>query len=191
MLAMADARGRVWASVPGLANRARVPIEDTETALAVFMSPDKYSRTDVAEGRRIEKIDGGWVLINYLKYRAIQDAEARLEYKRAWDRDNRNPTKSDKTGQIRQKPTQEEEELEEEKESSKTQVRATRLPADWVMPAKYGNWALEEKPEWTNDKVLEVAADFKDYWTAKKDVRGSATKLDWFATWRMWIRKQK
>lgn len=84
MLAMADAKGRVWASVPGLANRARVPVEDVEEALNKFLGPDKYSRTPDNEGRRIEKIDGGWRLLNHAKYRAIRDEEAIKESKRAY-----------------------------------------------------------------------------------------------------------
>lgn len=84
MLAMADARGRVWASVPGLANRARVPLEDAEEAIQRFLSPDKYSRTPEHEGRRIEVIDGGWRLLNHEKYRAIRDEESIKESKRKY-----------------------------------------------------------------------------------------------------------
>lgn len=101
MLAMADKKGRVWGSVPGLANRARVPIEDTEKALETFQAPDRYSRTTEHEGRRIAPMDGGWQLLNYQKYRDIRDEEDRLQYKREWDRNNRS-SKSDK---IRQNPT--------------------------------------------------------------------------------------
>lgn len=82
MLAMADQHGRVWASVPGLANRARVPIEDAQTALDAFLSPDPYSRTPDHEGRRIEPIDGGWRLLNHEKYRSIRDEESIKESKR-------------------------------------------------------------------------------------------------------------
>jgi len=82
MLAMSDSKGRVWASVPGLANRARVPVEDVEEALHKFTSPDKYSRTPDNDGRRIEKIDGGWRLLNHAKYREIRDTEAIKESKR-------------------------------------------------------------------------------------------------------------
>jgi len=84
MLAMADSRGRVWASVPGLANRARVPVEDAEKAIDCFLSPDKYSRTSDNDGRRIEPIDGGWRLLNHEKYRAIRDEESIKESKRKY-----------------------------------------------------------------------------------------------------------
>lgn len=83
MLAMADRKGRVWSSIPGLANRARIPLGDTETALQTFLSPDKYSRTTDFEGRRIEAIDGGWRLLNYDKYRATRDDDTRREQVRS------------------------------------------------------------------------------------------------------------
>lgn len=82
MLAMADRKGRVWASIPGFANRARISIEQAQDALRVFMSPDKFSRTKEFDGRRVEEIDGGWRLLNYEKYRAIRDEETIKESKR-------------------------------------------------------------------------------------------------------------
>jgi hypothetical protein len=82
MLAMSDRKGRVWASIPGLANRARVSLEDAEVALNTLSSPDKYSRTPDHEGRRIEPIDGGWVLLNHEKYRSIRDEETTREVAR-------------------------------------------------------------------------------------------------------------
>lgn len=84
MLAMADRHGRVYGSVPGLANIARVPVEDCKIALDCFLSPDRQSRSKVAEGRRIEEIDGGWRLLNYEKYRDIRDEETIRESKRKY-----------------------------------------------------------------------------------------------------------
>ena len=82
MLAMSDADGHVAASVPGLADRARVPLEDCLKALDAFRSPDEWSRTKEFDGRRIVDVDGGWQLLNHAKYRAIQDAEHRREQSR-------------------------------------------------------------------------------------------------------------
>lgn len=84
MLAMADRHGRVFASVPGLANRARVPVEDARKAIETFLSPDADSRTPEHEGRRIEAMDGGWRLLNHAKYRDIRDEESILESKRKY-----------------------------------------------------------------------------------------------------------
>jgi hypothetical protein len=70
MLAMADRNGHVEAAVPGLAARARVPIENCIDALKRLMDKDEYSRTPDNDGRRIVTIDGGWLIINHAKYRA-------------------------------------------------------------------------------------------------------------------------
>lgn len=71
MLAIANKHGEVQASIPGLAQIAGLPLSDTEAAVEKFLSPDKYSRTPDDQGRRIEKIDGGWLLLNHAKYRAM------------------------------------------------------------------------------------------------------------------------
>lgn len=93
MLAMADQYGRVLGSVPGLANRARVPIEDTRIALDAFMSPDPDSRTKDNEGRRIEAIDGGWRLLNHAKYRDLRSADDRREQNKLAQRRRREKVK--------------------------------------------------------------------------------------------------
>lgn len=109
MLAMADASGKVYASVPGLARYANISLEDTEQGLQALLSPDPYSRTKEHEGRRIAEIDGGWLLLNHAKYKGIRGESERREYKREWDRNNRkkaeNPTKSDNCGQNPTVPT--------------------------------------------------------------------------------------
>lgn len=84
MLAMADKRGRVWGSIPGLANRARISVDEARQAIACFLAPDPDSRTKDHEGRRIVEIDGGWQLLNYAKYREMRDEDARREYMREY-----------------------------------------------------------------------------------------------------------
>jgi hypothetical protein len=75
MLAKADRNGVVTCSLPGLADAARVTIEQCQTALGIFLSPDPFSRTKDFEGRRIMEVDGGWILLNYMKFRAIQNED--------------------------------------------------------------------------------------------------------------------
>lgn len=102
MLAMKDAHGVVEASVPGLAKAAGYSVGETEQALAHLMAPDPYSRTPDHDGRRVEKIDGGWFVLNHHKYRdelSPEDQKAKAaERKRRW-RDS----KRDKAGQSRDK----------------------------------------------------------------------------------------
>lgn len=82
MLALADRDGKVDASIPGLANIAKVSIEKTEASLAKLLAPDQYSRTKDYEGRRIEPVDGGWRILNHAKYREKLSDPDRREYQR-------------------------------------------------------------------------------------------------------------
>jgi len=79
MLAIADRDGFVWASLPGLADAARISIEACEHGLERLQQPDPYSRSQVADGRRIEPVSGGWRIINYAHYRDLRDPDARRE----------------------------------------------------------------------------------------------------------------
>ena len=84
MLATCDKEGVVHASEPGLAKRANVTLEECLDALKRFGSADEFSRTPDHDGRRIEKVDGGWKLINHGKYRRMLSSEARRESKLNW-----------------------------------------------------------------------------------------------------------
>lgn len=65
MLAMSDRHGQVMSSLPGLADSAKVTLNQCIHALSILSAPDQYSRTKEYEGRRISDIDGGWLLLNY------------------------------------------------------------------------------------------------------------------------------
>lgn len=68
----------------------------------------------------------------------------------------------------------------------KGEDKATRLPTDWQLPMTWGQWAVAEFPHLTAEFIRHEAGKFRDYWCSKpKD----ATKLDWEATWRNWVRK--
>lgn len=75
MLASADAEGLVEGSIPGFAHVSHVTVAEMEHALDILSKPDPYSRTKDHEGRRIEAFDGGWKILNYLKYRAQAQAK--------------------------------------------------------------------------------------------------------------------
>ena len=67
--------------------------------------------------------------------------------------------------------------------------KATRLPPYWQVSKKLTEWAMAEKGM-TQDQVLLEAERFRDYWVAMPDGK-QATKSDWDATWRNWIRRSK
>lgn len=72
MLAICDENGEVDACLPGLAHCAKITVDECKSALACLMAPDQYSRTKDKEGRRIEVIDRGWRILNFMKF---QEAE--------------------------------------------------------------------------------------------------------------------
>ena len=73
MLGMANYEGKVLCSRSGLYRSANIPGDDNNEAfneaILCLESPDPDSRSGEHEGRRIEKIDGGWLVLNYKKYR--------------------------------------------------------------------------------------------------------------------------
>lgn len=84
-------------------------------------------------------------------------------------------------GDASQKP---EPDVEAKASTSRARKRASRLPADWVLPSDWGLWALDQG---FDEGIIRREADkFKDYWIAASGQK--ATKLDWFATWRNWLR---
>lgn len=89
MLLMKNRLHVVEASVPGLAKRAGVTIQECEAALARFLLPDPYSRTKEHEGRRIEVVDGGWKVLNGEAYKQRMGPEERRAYQAAWMREYR------------------------------------------------------------------------------------------------------
>ena len=88
MLALANRYGEVAASIPGLADAARLSIEETLASLTLLESPDPYSRNKDNGGRRIEGVDGGWKILNYGLYRQKMRKDA--EYYRNYRANRRN-----------------------------------------------------------------------------------------------------
>lgn len=89
MLALANADGLVEASVPGLADLSRVTLAACEDALRAFQSPDPYSRTPDHDGRRIEPVEGGWLILNHERYRERENRDERREYLRVKKQESR------------------------------------------------------------------------------------------------------
>jgi uncharacterized protein YdaU (DUF1376 family) len=89
-----------------------------------------------------------------------------------------------KPKQPEPEPEQEPEKKEEDTSVSSKKERGSRLPDDWVLPRDWGEWAVEQGLE--PAAVHADAERFRDYWIAKAG--REATKLNWQATWRNWIR---
>ncbi len=70
----------------------------------------------------------------------------------------------------------------------KSPKRGTRLPEDWELETEWGRWAEKER-RWPPDRIVQTAERFKDFWISKPGTAG--LKLDWFATWRNWVRNER
>ena len=79
MLALVDQDGIVHCTAPGLADRARITIEQCRSGLQRLSDPDPDSLTQDHEGRRIQRVEAGWLLLNYEKYRHLMSEEDRRE----------------------------------------------------------------------------------------------------------------
>ena len=84
ILALKDEDGFVAASLSGLANAARETIETTKKAVEILEAIDSESRSSEYEGRRIAKVEGGWIVLNHYKYREKERVERRREYMRKY-----------------------------------------------------------------------------------------------------------
>ena len=62
--------------------------------------------------------------------------------------------------------------------------RATRIANGWTLPEAWRVWARQEHPA---VDLARQADQFRDHWLAKAGKDGA--KLDWFATWRNWVRR--
>lgn len=72
----------------------------------------------------------------------------------------------------------------ESRSAAKPASRATRLTSDFTVTPEMRSWAATSTPHVSVDKATE---QFIDYWQSKA---GNATKLDWVATWRNWMRRE-
>jgi len=80
--------------------------------------------------------------------------------------------------------TERETERETETETKKEKkTLGKRLASDFSFPLEWEEFCQQTRPELSPVKTFD---QFKDYWIAQAGQKG--VKLDWFATWRNWVR---
>jgi len=72
------------------------------------------------------------------------------------------------------------------KKPRKPKKTGQRLPKNWQPSKELRTWAMTER---TDLDIKRVIDSFTDYWIAKTG--STATKLDWDATFRNWVRNEK
>ena len=83
MIAIMDQDGFVaMASIRNLSRRANLSYPKTAAAIVVLESPDDQSSDPDNDGRRIERVPGGWLVLNAPKYRDLVTREVVREQTR-------------------------------------------------------------------------------------------------------------
>lgn len=82
-LAVMDEDGMVQLpTVANVAHRARIDMVAAEEAVRVLEAPEPSTATEDDDGRRIEKVPGGWIVLNAKKYRDMATREIQRESNR-------------------------------------------------------------------------------------------------------------
>lgn len=156
MLAMSDRDGYVWASVLGVANRAQVTVEQAELALRKFQEPDPRSRSKEHDGRRVEEVDRGWLLLNKVRFRDMRDEDERRRKEREKKRAQRAKAKNP----------------EHFPEPQQSQGSHDGSPTETVIPLDLSTRAEAILPELlsamkgvTLDQLRDGVREFVSYWT--------------------------
>lgn len=63
------------------------------------------------------------------------------------------------------------------------EARALRLPAHWLPSESLRVWTIEQRPEWSDDRLRREVMQFVDHYDGTGEKR-----VNWDAAWRKWIR---
>jgi len=121
LLAISDRHGYVAAALPGLADVARMSLEEAKKAIHNLESKDEYSRNKILDGRRILPVEGGWEIVTYESHRKLLSKEERKAYKAEWIARKRRQERRQKSTTVDSESTlstQAEAEAEKEAERS-------------------------------------------------------------------------
>jgi hypothetical protein len=92
-IVLAQSDGVLDWTAEAIARKTTIPLEIILAGIEALERPDPDSRSPDEDGRRIVRLSDhrpwGWRVVNYAKYAAIRDEEARREYQREWDRTHR------------------------------------------------------------------------------------------------------
>lgn len=168
--------GVVIASIDGIRRIVDLPIDSVKAHIVTLESPDEHSK-DIArggDGRRLERVSGGWRVVNMDWYRAEARRQAELFRKRKWwdekgdaaRRDARRTeteTETEMDQEIPPKPPEGERAVVSPKPRSRKTKAALPLPADWAPTKSHVAYAKEHG--------LDLAAEVKAFrlWSDGQD----------------------
>lgn len=185
LIAAMDERGFCAFSAPqNLASRAfpvRAPDEAlhvTHEAIVTLEGPDTNSADPENDGRRIERVPGGWMVLNSEKYRALATkaiVQAQTRERVARHRDKKRDV-TNSNGEVTARNTirsRYRSSIKEEKKdtpSSYPKKSARQLVEEFQIEAKHREWAAKSTPSVDVDAELEAWKDREranDYTTGR------------------------
>jgi hypothetical protein len=119
--------------------------------------------------------------------KAIADYQAKAERNRAvgklGGRPKSNPDAIPQETQVVSKHNPNQEPITNNHKPIDKNKRGSRLSPDFCLPMEWRDFCVQERRELHPTQTFEK---FKDYWISQAGQKG--VKLDWFATWRNWVR---
>jgi hypothetical protein len=154
-------------------------LHETEIAFQLRLSTEELDET---KQLFISKnfIDKHWNLLNWDKRQFVSDSSTMRVAKHR----NKKKQVSNADETLQKRPSNAidtDTDTESNKKDKKTLGK--RLASDFSFPKEWEEFCQTERPELSPVKTFD---QFKDYWIAQAGQKG--VKLDWFATWRNWVR---
>jgi hypothetical protein len=185
--------GYVPAAGAGIVRRAGIEQDEGLAALDVLCSPDPESRSPEFEGRRMIRIENGYLILNYMKYRdkdhSAAERQRRLRYRRKLQANSATVTSDNNTitalpendssmSRATSRIADADADADKEKRES---ARASKFPEGWSMSGdmRLIASALGINPETTWEK-------FKAHYTA-----AGSQRHDWKAAWKLWCHRER
>jgi len=202
MLAMANQNGMVEASESGLARAANVTREECAQALEILTGPDAESR-DGTTGERVERVTGGFFVINYANYRDYQTEQQVLAAERAKAyrankremreaRTKRDASRTSRT--VTRDATEAEAEAEADKKSASKSRRAIARP-DSVPDEAWEDWQAVRKAKRagpiTNTVIARMQIEADKARISLADAVTEAASRGWQAFRADWIESKQ
>jgi len=194
MLAQSDKEGFVHcATIQALSRISNLDLESTKKAVKILESPDENSSDPEYEGRRIEKMQGCWFILNFPKYAALANTEVAREQNRLRQAKFRNK-KGKSNGRVtvrngrvtvrNEKVTPIDIDIDrdididtDKKEKSKPKKIVARFAPP--LPAQVNEYLELEAMD-------SMGNDFCDFYASKGWMVGKNKMIDWKAAARRW-----
>lgn len=158
-------------------SNGNVTLQDEEIAFQLRISNDEWSQTKASFLVK-NLIDEDNSIPAWDKRQFVSDSSA--------ERVRRFREKKKHSETVTVTPPDTEADTDTDTEQKKEQRRGTRLNPDSAFTQEWIDFCKANRPDLDPAQVF---AKFSDYWTAKPGKQG--IKLDWFATWRNWVREER